>query len=291
MHGKRVIKALQKLLQINPMKIYKSLVGLGLALLLGACGGGGDSGGSVQPSGSSASVATLDDLTAAPGTAASTQGSTLCGFDVGAKHLQGLVSAVHDGDTVTLNAAGVIHKIRLDGIDAPELAQVFGSASHVALASAVLGQTVQVAYSQTDQYGRIIGAVFTAGCEYVSLKQVASGMAWFYRAYQCELSAPLRAQFAKAEEAALASRTGLWIDADPTAPWLYRNGVDPVAPACSSASSVWTGNPTPSAPATGSSASAGTAAPNSCFQIWVNPYTRSNGTHVNGYWRDSAGCT
>jgi endonuclease YncB( thermonuclease family) len=270
------------------MKIYKSLVGLCLAVLLGACGGGGDSGGAVQSGGSSPSVATIDDLTAAPGTAASTQGSTLCGFDVGAKKLQGLVSAVHDGDTVTLNAAGVIHKIRLDGIDAPELAQAFGSRSHAALASAVLGQTVQVAYSQTDQYGRIVGAVFTAGCEYVNLKQVASGMAWFYRAYQCELSAPLRAQFAKAEDAAVASKTGLWLDADPTAPWLYRNGVDPSAPTCSSASSVWTGNPAP--PSGSSSGSTGAAAPNSCFQIWVNPYTRSNGTHVNGYWRDSAGC-
>jgi endonuclease YncB( thermonuclease family) len=274
------------------MKIYKSLIGLGLALLLGACGGGGDNGGAVQPSGGSASVATIDDLTAAAGTAASTQGSTLCGFDVGAKHLQGLVSAVHDGDTVTLNAAGVIHKIRLGGIDAPELAQAFGSSSHAALASAVLGKTVQVAYSQTDQYGRIIGAVFTAGCEYVNLKQVALGMAWFYRAYQCELSAPLRAQFAKAEDAAVASKTGLWLDADPTAPWLYRNGVDPVVPICSSASSVWTGNPTSPAPApvSSSSAPASTPAPNSCFQIWVNPYTRINGTHVNGYWRDSAGC-
>ena len=270
------------------MKIYKSLVGLGLAVLLGACGGGGESVGAVQSSAGSTTVSAIDDLTAAPGTAASTQGSTLCGFDVGARKLQGSVSAVHDGDTVTLNAAGVIHKIRLDGIDAPELAQTFGSLSQSTLASAVLGKIVQVAYSQTDQYGRIVGAVFTAGCEYVNLKQVASGMAWFYRAYQCELSAPLRAQFAKAEDAAVASKTGLWLDADPTAPWLYRNGVDPVAPSCSSASSVWTGN---AAPLLGSvSASTGTAVPSNCFQIWVNPYTRSNGTHVNGYWRDSAGC-
>jgi endonuclease YncB( thermonuclease family) len=270
------------------MKIYQSLVGLSLALLLGACGGGGDTGAAGQPNGGSTSVATIDDLTAAPGTAASSQGSTLCGFDVGAKHLQGVVSAVHDGDTVTLNAAGATYKIRLDGIDAPELAQAFGGPSHTALASAVLGKSVQVAYSQTDQYGRIIGAVFSSGCEYVNLKQVASGMAWFYRAYQCELSAPLRAQFAQAENIAVAGKTGLWLDADPTAPWVYRNGVDPAVPACASALSVWTGNPTP--PSGSTSGSINTALSNTCFQVWVNPYTRSNGTHVNGYWRDSAGC-
>ena len=263
------------------MKIHQTVAALCLALLLGACGGG--SGDAAQPQAVAAPSSTLDDLTAAPGSAASTQASTLCGFDVGAKTLQGTVSSVHDGDTVTLNAAGVIHRIRLDGIDAPELAQPFGSLSQATLASAVMGKTVQVAYSKTDQYGRLVGAVFTAGCDYVNLKQVALGMAWFYRAYQCELSAPVRGQFAKAEDAAAASKIGLWSEADPTAPWLYRNGVDPVAPTCSSAASVWIGNP--AAPSSGSSPSA-----NACFQVWVNPYTRSNGTHVNGYWRDSAGC-
>lgn len=231
-------------------------------------------------------------MTAAPGTAASTQGATLCGIDVGARNLLGSVSSVHDGDTVTLNAAGVAYKIRLDGIDAPELAQPFGSLSQSALAGAVLGKTVQVAYSQTDQYGRIVGAVFTDSCEYVNLQQVVSGMAWFYRAYQCELSAAVRGRFAKAEEAAVAAKTGLWSQPDPTAPWEYRNGTDPAAPACASDSSVWSGNPTnPVVPASSSSPSPGIAPPaNACFKIWVNPYMRSNGTHVSGYWRDSAGC-
>ena len=77
------------------MKIYQPVVGLCLAVLLGACGGGGDGG--VQPSGVSAPVSATDDLTAAPGTVASTQGSTLCGTDVGAKKLLGSVSSVHDG--------------------------------------------------------------------------------------------------------------------------------------------------------------------------------------------------
>jgi endonuclease YncB( thermonuclease family) len=269
------------------MKIYQPVVGLCLALLLGACGGGGDGG--IQPGGVSAPVSSIDDLTAAPGTAASTQGSTLCGTDVGARKLLGSVSSVHDGDTMTLNAGGVSYKIRLDGIDAPELAQPFGSLSQSALAGAVLGKTVQVAYSQTDQYGRIIGAVFTDSCEYVNLKQVASGLAWFYRAYQCELSAAVRGQFAKAEDAAVAAKTGLWAQTDPTAPWEYRNGTDPAAPTCASASSVWSGNA--ALPVSSSSPSPGVAPPaNACFKVWVNPYTRSNGTHVSGYWRDSAGC-
>lgn len=267
------------------MKIYQPVVGLCLALLLGACGGGGES----QPKATATSISAIDDLTAAPGTAASTQVSTLCGMEVGDKKLQGSVSSVRDGDTVTLSSAGASYKIRLDGIDAPELAQPFGSLSQSALAGAVLGKSVQVAYSKIDQYGRIVGAVFTDSCEYVNLKQVASGMAWFYKAYQCELSAAVRGQFAKAEEAAVASKTGLWSQADPTEPWVYRNGTDPALPTCASASSVWTGNPTP--PSGSSPTSPGPSTPASaCFKVWVNPYTRSNGTHVGGYWRDSAGC-
>ena len=84
---------------------------------------------------------------------------------------------VHDGDTITLNAAGTEYQIRLDGIDAPELAQPFGSASQGSLSAMMLGKPVQVAYTKTDMYGRIVGAVFTDSCQYTNLLQATSGMA------------------------------------------------------------------------------------------------------------------
>ena len=47
-----------------------------------------------------------------------------------AASLQGKVVGVADGDTVTvLDAQNVQHKIRLQGIDAPEKAQSFGQKS------------------------------------------------------------------------------------------------------------------------------------------------------------------
>lgn len=61
------------------------------------------------------------------------QGTTLCGVDVGDKLLEGLVTNVHDGDTVTLRSAAIAYQIRLDSIDAPALAQSFGSLSQGAL--------------------------------------------------------------------------------------------------------------------------------------------------------------
>jgi endonuclease YncB( thermonuclease family) len=208
--------------------------------LLGCGGGGGNPGacsGSVE-------YCTRYEAQAAsniniPATVSPTQVSKLCGVDVGANILRGSVTDVHDGDTLTLNASGLTHKIRLDSIDAPELAQPFGNASQTSLANAVLGKSVQVAYSKQDQYGRTVGAVFTDTCQYVNLNQVATGMAWFYKAYQCEVSAAVRSHFAQAQDVAVAAKLGLWSQSAPEAPWFYRNGVEPVTPICSSELPTW----------------------------------------------------
>ena len=215
------------------------------ALVLG-CGGGesnstGCSGGTVnctqndpKPAGNAAP--------ANGSTASSTQRATLCGVDVGEKLLEGSVTKVHDGDTVTLSSAGTSYQVRLDSIDAPELAQPFGGLSQSTLAKETLGKTVKVAYSKTDQYGRIVGAVFTDSCRYVNLDQVSAGLAWFYKAYQCEVGEAVRNQFMQAQDKAVQAKSGLWAQTDPEAPWFYRNGSEPVTPVCTTGSPVWSAN-------------------------------------------------
>lgn len=173
--------------------------------------------------------AVIDDLTPAVGTAVGTNTAMLCGYGVGSKLITGKVTAVHDGDTITIDG---VTKIRLDTIDAPELSQSFGSQSQLALSNMVLGGTVRVAYSKIDRYGRTVGSVFTAGCDYVNLRQVASGMAWFYKAYQCEAPLAVRGAFASAQDSAISARLGLWSEASPEAPWMFRNGVEPETPIC-----------------------------------------------------------
>ena len=210
------------------------------ALLLG-CGGG--EGGADACSGGAAGCAPNASKpagTASGETASEASGTTLCGVEVGHKLLEGLVTKVQDGDTVTLSSAASVYQIRLDGIDAPELAQPFGSLSQSALSKAVLGKSVKVAYSKTDQYGRIVGAVFADSCQYVNLEQVSAGLAWFYKAYQCELSEPARLQFMQAQGKAVQEKAGLWAQGNPEAPWFYRNGSEPVTPVCTSGASAWT---------------------------------------------------
>lgn len=194
-----------------------------LVMMLLACGGG-------DPVESNPFV--LDDLTSVKDALTTSQSTSLCGVSVGTHLLKGVVTGVHDGDTLTLSASGINHKIRLDSIDAPELAQFFGNQSQITLANAVLDKPVKVAYSKTDQYGRVIGAVFDEACQYINLNQVTAGMAWFYKAYQCEISEPVRTQFINAQNTAVADRIGLWSQNNPVAPWAYRNGNDPIAPVC-----------------------------------------------------------
>jgi endonuclease YncB( thermonuclease family) len=142
------------------------------------------------------------------------------------------VSAVHDGDTLSLDTGNGAEHIRLQGLDAPELAQAYGSTARQALSQRTLQQSVRVAYEQRDAYNRILGQVFTSSCQDVNLQLLQTGMAWFYKAYACELDSSRRVQYAQAESQARAQHLGLWSQNQPQAPWVYRNGEDPPMPLC-----------------------------------------------------------
>lgn len=159
--------------------------------------------------------------------------SAQCATPAGAHVMRGTVTAVHDGDTFTLQVGTERYTVRLDGIDAPELAQSFGSESRQALAAMLLQHTIKVSWSQRDRYDRILGTAFTDNCQNVNLQSVTRGMAWFYAVYQCELAPAERLALAVAEANARLTRMGLWSQAQPTAPWVFRNGTDPAVPVCS----------------------------------------------------------
>jgi endonuclease YncB( thermonuclease family) len=80
------------------------------------------------------------------------------------KTITGKVVGVSDGDTITvLDDSKQQHKVRLEGIDAPESAQAFGTQAKKSLSDLVFGRTVTVASSKTDRYGRVLGKVQLEG--------------------------------------------------------------------------------------------------------------------------------
>jgi endonuclease YncB( thermonuclease family) len=140
----------------------------------------------------------------------------------GSQTLNGRVVSIADGDRVTvLDANDTQHRIRLEGIDAPESHQAFGEQSRQSLAEMISGKEVTVSYQKTDQYGRLVGKIVLDGKD-INLEQVRAGMAWHYKFYENEQTPEDRELYAKAEEGARSARRGLWQDPNPVEPYQFR---------------------------------------------------------------------
>jgi endonuclease YncB( thermonuclease family) len=129
----------------------------------------------------------------------------------------GEVVGVSDGDTISVLRDGQPVKVRLDGIDCPELGQAFGGSAKQFTSSLVFGRSVSVRVRATDQYGRLVGRVFV-GRQDVSLELVRAGYAWHYKQFSSDSA------LARAEQDARAARRGLWSDARAIPPWEFRAG-------------------------------------------------------------------
>jgi endonuclease YncB( thermonuclease family) len=124
---------------------------------------------------------------------------------------------VSDGDTVSVLFDGGAIKVRLWGIDAPEKAQPFGERAKQFASAQAFDQTVRVRNYGRDRYGRTLGVVILPNGAELNTEMVRAGFAWWYRQY-----APDAVELGELEQTARAARIGLWADAAPVAPWLWR---------------------------------------------------------------------
>ena len=145
--------------------------------------------------------------------------------------LMGRVVGVADGDSVTVLDENLEqHKIRLQGIDAPERAQPFGQRSKQNLSRLVFNKDVRVEWNKRDRYGRIVGKVWTqpVSCPTCAMTldvghaQITVGLAWWYRKYAGEQSPEDRGAYEFSEQEARAKGVGLWSHPDPVPPWEWR---------------------------------------------------------------------
>jgi endonuclease YncB( thermonuclease family) len=114
---------------------------------------------------------------------------------------------VVDGDTIHIGET----KIRLHGIDAPEMKQtcktkkgreqLCGQLAKQSLAEMVRGQEVRCEGDERDRYGRLI-AVCYVGPFNINERMVADGWALAYRQYSKD--------YVRAEEFAKARKEGMW---------------------------------------------------------------------------------
>lgn len=136
--------------------------------------------------------------------------------------LTGRTVRVTDGDTIVILSEGnVQHKIRLQGIDAPERGQAYGTKSKEHLSERVAGRFVVVEYEKKDRYGRVVGKVLV-GNKDACLEQIRAGLAWHYKKCQKEQTESDRILYSEAENEARDAKRGLWHDPNAIAPWEYR---------------------------------------------------------------------
>ncbi|MCP9496573.1 MAG: thermonuclease family protein [Pyrinomonadaceae bacterium MAG19_C2-C3] len=91
--------------------------------------------------------------------------------------VRGKVVAVADGDTIIiLDANKHQHKIRFQGIDAPERSQAFGTRARQHLSDLVFGKDVEVRIDKRDRYGRSVSVVRRDGTD-INLAIIQAGFA------------------------------------------------------------------------------------------------------------------
>jgi endonuclease YncB( thermonuclease family) len=140
-----------------------------------------------------------------------------------AQTLHGRVVSIADGDTITiLDRAHQQHRIRFNGIDAPEKTQPFSARAKAHVAELVAGKDVTVVTVKTDVYGRLVGTVMVGDVD-VNLEQLRAGRAWYYREYARDVAPANRPIYEAAEAAARGKKIGLWSDPAPTPPWTFRH--------------------------------------------------------------------
>ena len=127
------------------------------------------------------------------------------------------VTRVFDGDTLWVQplSGGRYRKLRLDGLDAPEICQTGGTASRDALAARVLEQVVTVNERSHDDYGRALVHLTHAGDD-VGALLVLQGHAWSYRWRRSQ------GPYAQQEQQARALNKGLFGDAAAELPRDFR---------------------------------------------------------------------
>lgn len=125
------------------------------------------------------------------------------------------VVSVHDGDTITCLENKVQYKIRLNGIDAPELKQAHGQDAKKFASAMVFSKQVRIIVQDIDRYKRLVGDV-VLGEKRLNYEIVRAGWAWHYTQYSKDPN------LAALEKQAKAAKKGLWASTNPIAPWDWR---------------------------------------------------------------------
>ena len=137
--------------------------------------------------------------------------------------LDGKVIKIIDGDTVYFQATNDdgYKKLRLVGIDAPEMKQPFGHESRQCLANLINNKLVQIITFGEDRYKRTLAKIIIEKID-INQAMIKNGCAWFYRRYKNTLDTDDQVMYDQAEIFAIENKKGLFSNQEAEAPWVWR---------------------------------------------------------------------
>ncbi|HEY8907381.1 MAG TPA: thermonuclease family protein [Rhodoferax sp.] len=127
------------------------------------------------------------------------------------------VISISDGDTLWVQPddGGARQKLRLQGVDAPEICQRGGVAARDALRALVAQRTLKVRVKYPDDYGRGLAHIEVDGQD-VAAVMVQQGQAWSSRWRRSQ------GPYAVEESVARQAKAGLFAEPDPELPRDFR---------------------------------------------------------------------
>ena len=140
-------------------------------------------------------------------------------LDVQAASLFGKVIEVNSGDVLTIFNLNRPVRVKLLGVDAPEMNQAFGDVAKKHLAHLVLDKSVLVEYSGIAGDSSLQGRVLLNNSD-IGAQMIRDGAAWFDTNTN-RLSVTEREVYQQSEQAARNERRGLWQEENPIAPWEF----------------------------------------------------------------------
>src|SRR6185369_10111333 len=134
--------------------------------------------------------------------------------------LFGKVIEVNSGDTITISNLNRPVRVKLLGVDAPEMNQAFGEVAKKHLSDLVYEKSVLVEYSGIAADSSLNGRVLLNNAD-VGAQMIRDGAAWFDPNNENRLTINDRDVYQQSEQAARAERRGLWQGENPVAPWQF----------------------------------------------------------------------
>lgn len=133
------------------------------------------------------------------------------------------VVRVIDGDTVEIKTDGSLQRVRLLGIDAPEIDQEWGETAQQQLGQLIEGRRAILRDSDSnDRYGRTLGSLAVDDTD-AGLYLLENGLAWHFASYwQSGLPSDWNNAYKQAQSQAEYDRLGLWSTLSPVPPSTWR---------------------------------------------------------------------